>query len=104
MGNYARKIIILLLACIFFIGCDNVETIGQNNKYYTEYVIYYSSGSIRGCSIYTDNEVYTCSFQGTNYLIEKGNPEEIVSTTAPIRISKVIKYDKDGHTEYTREY
>ena len=62
-------------------------------KYKTTYVVYYSYGESQSDIIYSNKEVYTCSFQGTNFLLEKDNTEEILSTTAPIRIvkSEIVK-------------
>ena len=62
-------------------------------KYKTEYIIHYNSNWNPTYEIYSDKEIYTCSFQGTNFLLEKDNAEEILSTTAPIQIikSEIIK-------------
>ena len=104
MGKYKFRIIWIILLTIFLdISCDNTVKIGLNNKFLTEYRIYYSSRAIIDYNIYTDSEVVCCSFNGTNYLLEKGNAEEIISTTAPIRIVKQYKFDENGNkSEYTR--
>jgi hypothetical protein len=62
-------------------------------KYKTEYIIHYSTYWNPTYEIYSDKEIYTCSFQGTNFLLEKDNTEEILSTTAPIQIikSEIVK-------------
>ena len=76
-----RLIVILLLFLV--LSCNDTKTIGLNNKFKTEYRIYYTTGSAIDYEVYTDSETLVCSFNGTNYLLEKGNAEEIVSTTAP---------------------
>jgi len=88
-----KHTIIICLFSLLLFSCSEKDNriIG---KYETEYVIYYGVGNIDKKIIYTNNEVYTCSYQGTNFLIEKNNPEEIYSTTAPIKIkysSKILK-------------
>ena len=100
-----RIIIIILFTCII-LGCDNsAKNIGLNNKFKTEYRIYYNTIVSIDYKIYTDSETFVCSFNGTNYLLEKGNGEELVSTTAPIRILKITKFDENGkENEYTRSY
>ena len=100
-----RIIIIILFICII-LGCNNsTKNIGLNNKFKTEYRIYYSTGASIDYKTYTDSETFVCSFNGTNYLLEKGNGEELVSTTAPIRILKITKFDENGkETEYTGSY
>ena len=55
-------------------------------KWKTEYVVHYPRANYNIKTIYTDNEVYSCSFQGTNFLLEKNSSEELLSTTAPIEI------------------
>lgn len=80
----------LLLSLIFMLSCNNEKTIYEGN-YVTTYCIYYTNISKETKTICTQNEVYVCSFNGTNYLLEKNVPEELVSTTAPIRIIKTDK-------------
>ena len=96
-----NKIIFSLLLCLFlscneakestvkFLCNDSILT----GKYKTEYIIHYSAYRNPEYTIYSDKEIYTCSFQGTNFLLEKDNSEEILSTTAPIQIvkSEIIK-------------
>ena len=104
MVKYYFRIIIIMFLFIIC-GCNNTKIIGQNNKFKTEYRIYYSTGVSIDYETYTDSETCVCSFNGTNYLLEKGSEEEIVSTTAPIRILKITKFDENGkETEYTRPY
>ena len=107
MGKYKFRAIVFIIFFILAInvGCDNTITIGKNNKFETEYRVYYSARANHDYIVYTDSEVITCSFNGTNYLFEKGQSEEIISTTAPIRIVKQYKYDKDGNkSEFTGSY
>ena len=91
------KIFILSFIMSILMSCTyadekNVKILSNDStligKYKTEYVIYYAEGHNYIYTIYSDKEVYTCSFQGTNFLLEKDNTEEILSTTAPIRIRK----------------
>lgn len=58
----------------------------ETYKYKTEVNIYYSTYHTQQYIVYSNNEVYTCSFQGTNFLLEKDNSEELFSTTAPMQI------------------
>lgn len=81
-----------------FLGSDNdsieyVEDETLNGKYITNYTIYWDTGIAETKTIYSDKEIYTCAFQGTNFLLEKDNKEEILSTTAPIQIikSEIVK-------------
>ena len=74
---------------------DGVKTYEQQHligKYKTVYRVFYP-GHAETNEIYSNNEVYSCSFQGTNFLLEKDNPDEILSTTAPIKVieSSIIK-------------
>ena len=94
------------LLCACFKKTSNEERIiGIENKYRTEINIYWSTYEIKTYTYYTDNSVDVCSFNGTNYLIEKGNTEELLSTTAPIEIIKQSKFDKDGkETECETNY
>lgn len=93
-----KKIISFFLLCFCVVSCTlNTRTIGFNNKYLTVYRVYWATGQDIRYEIYTDSIVEACSFNGTNYLIERGQDEEILSTTAPIRIIKQIKYDGEGN-------
>ena len=47
--------------------------------------------SITEYVLYSNDSIYSCSFQGTNFLLEKNNEHEILSTTAPIRILNIKK-------------
>ena len=90
-------LVISVLLCACFQKTSEDECIiGIENKYRTEIKIYWSTYEIKTYTYYTDNSVDVCSFNGTNYLIEKGNTEELLSTTAPIEIIKQSKFDKDG--------
>lgn len=85
---------LLLIVCL--VSCEsNVKVVGQKNVYKTTYTVYYATYNNTTRVIYTKSEVSTCSFNGTNYLFE--NEEELFSSTAPIEIIEVIKYDKDGN-------
>lgn len=98
--NKIKKLFIVLFICLMFscnnqiskvqILCNDSTLIG---KYKTEYIIHYNSNWNPTYEIYSDKEIYTCSFQGTNFLLEKDNTEEILSTTAPIQIikSEIVK-------------
>lgn len=89
----------IILFCLLTLSCtnnDETKSIVESEmigKYKTEYIIHYSTYNGVRNIIYSDKEIYTCSFQGTNFLLEKDNAEEIVSTTAPIQIvkSEIIK-------------
>lgn len=96
------KIYILIFFLFIFVSCNgitpnNIKVLGQDStlvgKYRTEYIIHYNSNYNVAKEIYSDKEIYTCSFQGTNFLLEKDNNEEILSTTAPIQIikSEIVK-------------
>ena len=86
---------LLLFLCLSCNNQINTKITDQSliGKYQTEYIIYYAPGYTYKNTIYSDKEIYTCSFQGTNFLLEKDNSEEILSTTAPIQIvkSEIIK-------------
>lgn len=99
-----KKLLFFILSIFIFISCssnidkfyqsdsndDNIYNVG---RYRTDYVIYWNGDFLDKFVIYTDDSVYTCSFQGTNYLLEQNNKEEIVSTTAPIKILKCQKIE-----------
>ena len=97
-----NRIFVLLFAFFMLISCNeakesNIRILGNDSnligKYKTEYIIHYSAYRNPEYIIYSDKEIYTCAFQGTNFLLEKDNSEEILSTTAPIQIvkSEIIK-------------
>ena len=98
--NKIKKLFIVLFIYLMF-SCNNqiskVQILGNDStligKYKTEYIIHYNSNWNPTYEIYSDKEIYTCSFQGTNFLLEKDNTEEILSTTAPIQIikSEIVK-------------
>lgn len=93
------KKIILFLLSLCFIGCSYKSSINSYNSikstgdtYKTEYVIYWCPGfSAEHETIYTNDSTYVCSFQGTNFLLEKNNTEELFSSTSPIRILSIEK-------------
>ena len=96
------KFFVIIFLVFLFISCgrnnlniflDNTDDSILTGKYRTEYIIHYNSNYNVTREIYSDKEIYTCSFQGTNFLLEKDNTEEILSTTAPIQIikSEIVK-------------
>jgi hypothetical protein len=96
------KIYFLIFFLFIFTSCNgiasnNITILGKDStligKYRTEYIIHYNANYNVTKEIYSDKEIYTCAFQGTNFLLEKDNPEEILSTTAPIQIikSEIVK-------------
>jgi len=96
------KLFILIFVLLMCIACNEakeptVKILCNDSiligKYKTEYIVHYSTYSTIKTTIYSDKEIYTCSFQGTNFLLEKDNSEEILSTTAPIQIvkSEIVK-------------
>lgn len=99
--NIKNKLLILLFCFFCLLSCNYNgkpdRILGTDStligKYKTEYIIHYNSNWNPTYEIYSDKEIYTCSFQGTNFLLEKDNAEEILSTTAPIQIikSEIIK-------------
>lgn len=101
MGAYTKIIRIFFIAFMFctLSSCVKEKTLGLKNIYKTEYKIHYASGSIRYHVAYTCSEPVACSFNGTNYLLEKDKDEEIVSTTAQIEILSITKYDKAGNAQ-----
>ena len=97
-----NKIFVFIFMIFMLISCNaakesNIRILGEDSiligKYKTEYIVYYGTGYTTTNTIYSDKEIYTCSFQGTNFLLEKDNTEEILSTTAPIQIinSEIVK-------------
>lgn len=101
------KRIIIVLSIFLFIACSNKESrlIGLENKYKTEIIVHYSTHRLTTYTFYTDNETDVCSFNGTNYLVEKGNNEELFSSTAPIEIIKQSKFANNGkETECEANY
>lgn len=105
MGAYTKIGRIIFAASMFCMmsSCVKEKTIGLKNVYKTEYRIHYASGSARYHVAYTDSEPVACSFNGTNYLLEKDKDEEIVSTTAQIEVVKITKYDNDGNPQIVIE-
>jgi hypothetical protein len=82
-----------LVACSWRSTTNHYTSIKSTGDVYkTEYLIYWCPGyTAENETIYTNDSVYVCSFQGTNFLLEKNNSEELFSTTAPIRILSVEK-------------
>ena len=93
-----NKLLFLFFSFII-ISCSNIELTNKFNKedsinigkYKTEYIIYWTPYSNDCYTIYSDDSIYTCSFQGTNFLLERNNKEELFSTTAPIKIKSCYK-------------
>ncbi len=97
MKNKILYIILVVFTIVICItGCNDTKTIGVAGKWETTYIVYYYRHNEQ-ITIYTDEEVYTCSFNGTNYLIEKDNPEELLSTTAQIRIIDSHKVSEENN-------
>lgn len=89
-------IVIAVFYLLTLCGCSEAEQVKQINynenlqyKYKTEVYIYYTAYHKQKCIVYSNKEIYTCSFQGTNFLLEKDNSEEYLSTTAPIQIINI---------------
>lgn len=92
------KKIALFLISLFFFSCVNINDNSNyplikstGNKYKCECTIYWADGIWDRVTIYTNDSIYTCSFQGTNFLLEKNNSEELFSSTATIRIKSIKK-------------
>ena len=89
-----KKIIFVIVFCtLILFGCTDEEKtkiLNYNSnltyKYKTEVNVYYSTYHTQKYIVYSNKEMYTCSFQGTNFLLEKDNSEEFLSTTAPMQI------------------
>lgn len=104
---FNKRIICFALCLLLFAACMNntTTTIGKSNVYRTEIKVHYSTYNHETYTFYTENKTDVCSFNGTNYLIEKGNTEELFSTTAPIEIIKQSKFDENGkETECEANY
>ena len=88
---------ILILFFILCISCENSNKIlynVENPNYKTIVFVYYGRSSTEHI-LYSKDSVYTCSYQGTNFLLEKNNENELFSTSAPIRIVKCYKIEND---------
>ena len=88
---------ILILFFILCISCENPNKIlynVENPNYKTIVWVYYGRSNTEHI-LYSKDSVYTCSYQGTNFLLEKNNENELFSTSAPIRILKCYKIEKD---------
>lgn len=87
---------ILILFFILLMSCENTNKIlynVENPNYKTIVWVYYRSST--EYILYSKDSVYTCSYQGTNFLLEKNNENELFSTSAPIRILKCYKIEND---------
>ena len=88
---------ILILFFILCISCENPNKIlynVENPNYKTIVWVYYGRSCVEHI-LYSKDSVYTCSYQGTNFLLEKNNENELFSTSAPIRILKCYKIEND---------
>lgn len=97
-----RILFLLLINCFLFLGCsenEKVKTLNYDSnltyKYKSEIMVYYAEYNTQRYIVYSNNEIYSCSFQGTNFLLEKNNSEELFSTTAPIQIISTEKNDEN---------
>ena len=83
----------ILFTILILTSCDrswNTLYKVENPNYQTVVWIYYGRSS-EEYILYSTDSIYTCSFSGTNFLLEKNNEHEILSTTAPIRILNIKK-------------
>lgn len=83
----------ILFTILILISCDkpnNVIYNVDNPNYKTIVWVYYGRSSTEYV-LYSNDSIYSCSFQGTNFLLEKNNEHEILSTTAPIQVLKIKK-------------
>ena len=88
---------ILILFFVLCMSCENPNDIlynVENPNYKTIVFVYYGRSSTEHI-LYSKDSVYTCSYQGTNFLLEKNNENELFSTSAPIRILKCYKIEKN---------
>lgn len=96
-----KKILLIIFCILITLGCTEkkIKTLNYNSnltyKYKTEIVVHYSTYTTEKYIVYSNNEVYICSFQGTNFLLEKDNSEELLSTTAPIQIIETEKIENN---------
>jgi len=83
----------ILFTILILISCDKPNSIIYNvdNPNYRTIVLVYYGRSITEYVLYSNDSIYSCSFQGTNFLLEKNNEHEILSTTAPIRVLNIKK-------------
>lgn len=90
MRNFLFSILFTILVLT---SCDNPNKILYNVEkpnYETIVRVYYRP-TYTEYILYSKDSIYSCSFQGTNFLLEKNNEQEILSTTAPIRIYNIKK-------------
>ena len=83
----------ILFTILILTSCDQPWKVlykVDNPNYRTIVCIYYGR-SLTEYVLYSNDSIYSCSFQGTNFLLEKNNEHEILSTTAPIRVLNIKK-------------
>ena len=83
----------ILFTILILTSCDQPWKIlykVDNPNYRTIVWVYYGRSS-EEYILYSNDSIYSCSFQGTNFLLEKNNEHEILSTTAPIRVINIKK-------------
>ena len=83
----------ILFTILILTSCDQSWKIlykVDNPNYRTVAGVYYER-SFEEYILYSKDSIYTCSFQGTKFLKKKNNEQEILSTTAPIRIISIKK-------------
>ena len=83
----------ILFTILILISCDKPNSViykVDNPNYRTVVWVYYGRSSTEYI-LYSNDSIYSCSFQGTNFLLEKNNEHEILSTTAPIRVLNIKK-------------
>lgn len=93
-----RKFLFSILFTILILtSCDQSWKVlhkVDNPNYRTVVWVYYGISSTEYI-LYSKDSIYSCSFQGTNFLLEKNNEHEILSTTAPIKIKNIKKINYD---------
>lgn len=99
MRKHILKLIFVLI--LLFTSCGpnyrNVHNLYKvdNPNYITYIRVYWASGYYDNYDIYSKDTIYTCSYQGTNFVLEKNNEHEIYSSTAPIKILESIKLNNN---------
>lgn len=92
-----HKILLCFIVLLCLVSCKDEPITICKDVYETEIIVHYSTYERTLYIVYSNDKLETCSFNGTNYLIEKNNSEELFSTTAPIEIIKQFKYDHNGN-------
>jgi hypothetical protein len=85
----------ILFTILILISCEKSNSVIYNVEkpnYRTIVWVYYGRSTTEYI-LYSKDSIYTCSFQGTNFLLEKNNEHEILSTTAPIRVLNIKKLE-----------